>query len=118
MRWTERRRKQEDDLEREIRADLDLEAEEQLEAGVSAEEARYRALRSMGNTARVKEDVRKTWSGAWLEQFWQDFRYGLRGLRRNKGFTTVAAISLALGIGGNAAIFSLLNAVLFQKLPY
>jgi predicted permease len=117
-RWSEHRKELEADLERELRADLELEAEEQQEAGVPAEESRYRALRSMGNTARVKEDVRKTWRWAWVEQFWQDFRYGARGLRRNKGFTAVAALSLALGIGGNAAIFSLLNAVLFQKPPY
>jgi predicted permease len=117
MRWW-RRKDREQDLERELRSDLELEAAElQEKNGLSAEDARYAARRAFGNTTLVKEEVRRTWGAGWCEDFLKDTRHAARHLRKAPGFAAAAVVSLAVGIGANTAIFTIIDAVLLKSLP-
>ncbi len=106
------------DLDRDIRDHIERETQDNIERGMSADDARHQAMLTFGSVALAKEDARAVWIPVWLEQLVQDGRYGLRVLRRNLGFAAAVMLTLAVGIGMNTAVFSVFNAVLLRPISY
>jgi macrolide transport system ATP-binding/permease protein len=115
--WLAQRRRREEDLAAELRFHLEEDAELRQEQGIAGQEARWAARRGLGNLALAQEDTRAAWGWTQMEQLAQDLRYAFRAMGKSRLFTTLAVVSLALGIGANAAIYSFMDALLLRSLP-
>jgi len=112
-----RRGRESERLDTELKYHFDRQIAENTAAGMPADEARRAALRSFGNPVLLREQAREAWSWNWLESLLHDFRYGMRALARTPGFTAAAILVMALGIGANTAVFSVMSAILMRLLP-
>lgn len=112
-----RRSEIERELDDELRYHIERQSEQNIRMGMNPEAARDAARRAFGGVEQAKELSRDARGARWIEDLWQDLRYGLRMLAQNPGFTLVVAITLALGIGANSAIFGLVDAAFLRPLP-
>jgi predicted permease len=112
------RRNKDEELDEEIQSHLRMAARDRVERGESVEEAEQFARRQMGNVALVKETTRDVWGWRWLADAVQDLRYGMRMLRKNPAFSVMLIVTLAVGVGGTTAMYSVIEAVVLRPLPY
>ena len=117
MKWWQIR-KRDADLQRELQSDLQLEEEEQREHGVAPEESRYAALRAFGNPSVISEQTREVWSWDRLETLLRDLRITIRTLARQPGFSAVAMLVIAVGMGATISLFTVVWSVLLKPLPF